>query len=158
MIKLFFGLSIALLVLSGCPTQVPTVELNKSHQLTTNEIKTLLGTDSDNNGIRDDIDSYINQFQLTEIPKKELNKFARTLQQSLLITKGDKEAATQTFIREMNISACFVNKLSDATKATEYLNTILNMISNTKLREQKRKNLSIGHTNNAVPHDNNFCY
>ena len=54
---------------------------------------TLRGDDEDENGVRDDLDIYINTTPLTDIQKIALSQYAESLQSSLLINTSDKIAA-----------------------------------------------------------------
>jgi len=92
----------------------------------------LVGTDMDGNGIRDDIDAYINQHYSGEERRSAARQFARYMQATLLVPESDREAARAVSLQGTNRINCMYSIFGvDAAKAIE---DIIAITTNTKSR------------------------
>lgn len=91
---------------------------------------TLAGVDSDNNGIRDDIDAYINTHYSKPKEHDSVVQTARNLQQALLVNKADINKVREVARKSMRATNCEgdVFNLGDPSNEIESLTT------NTKAR------------------------
>lgn len=98
-----------------------------------NHDDTLLGPDTDGNGIRDDIDAYIATLPYTEIQKKAVQQDAQALTATLIIDTNDSVALKtvgEKIIRAVN---CVFDKF-DLQIADQVTNDMEKMTINTKNR------------------------
>jgi len=98
-----------------------------------NHDDTIAGPDTDGNGIRDDIDTYIATLPYTEVQKKALQQNARALSSSLTVDTADKVALQKVANDMSNASWCIYTKLTDGT-AGKTAGELEKMIVNTKNR------------------------
>lgn len=76
-----------------------------------NHDDTLLGPDTDGNGIRDDIDAYIATLPYTEVQKKAVKQHAKALTSSLTVDTTDKTALLKVADNMSRASWCTFTKL-----------------------------------------------
>ncbi len=95
----------------------------------------ILGTDQNNNGIRDDIDAYI-QKTYTNEEAKAVNQLAKVLQDSLTVDLEDGIKLQDTGNEYMRSVSCIHEKFEDGVDANgvSVTNEILAMTTNTKQR------------------------
>lgn len=100
-----------------------------------NHDDTLLGPDTDGNGIRDDIDAYIATLPYTEVQKKAVQQDARALTATLTVDKTDQAALTNIGNKLANAVNCIHDQFQDGTTiASKLLSDNEKMIINTKTR------------------------
>ena len=97
---------------------------------------TVAGIDADQNGIRDDIDAYIQKTYPTEEQRKAVSQYARSLQASLLVDLENKitvKAATNTTSRAIS---CIFKKVpsGNSPNGGSVVEEILGVTTNTKQR------------------------
>lgn len=66
----------------------------------------LLGTDADGNGVRDDIDAYINSLPDTSVQKKALRQDAVAMNEILVVDVTNPSAVTSAMNKSMAATAC----------------------------------------------------
>ena len=92
----------------------PTVTLKEQIQALEREGKlpaldrsdSVPGPDADGNGVRDDIDAWINQLPITDKQKKAARQDARTTQRMLLVNLDDKAALADLSVQSAANSGC----------------------------------------------------
>ncbi len=98
-----------------------------------NHDDTIAGPDTDNNGIRDDIDAYIATLPYTEVQKKAVKQHAKALSASLTVDTTDKVALLKVADNMSRASWCVYTKLVE-TYASKIKADNEKMIVNTKNR------------------------
>lgn len=98
-----------------------------------NHEDTLLGPDTDGNGIRDDIDAYIATLPYTEVQKKAVKQHAKALSASLTVDTTDKVALLKVADDMSRASWCLYTKLTEES-ADKAHSENEKMIVNTKNR------------------------
>jgi len=93
----------------------------------------LAGADVDGNGIRDDIDAYIDQHYSGEKRQSAARQFARVMQATLLVPENDGEAARAVALRVMRGIVCTYSTFDDAD-AGKVIEEIRAITTNTKSR------------------------
>ena len=96
-------LGFQLLVLIGCSSSEP--KLNGSD--------TLGGIDSDNNGIRDDVDDYINTKYTIPKEKAAAQQMARAFQMKLVVDLNNKKSINDTAIFSKRAINCAIDVAPD---------------------------------------------
>ncbi len=86
-----------------------------------NHDDTLLGPDTDGNGIRDDIDAYIATLPYTEVQKKAVQQNARALNVTLTVDKTDKTALADVSNKLVRAVVCIHDKFQDGTTTASKL-------------------------------------
>jgi hypothetical protein len=98
---------------------------------------TIAGIDENGNGIRDDIENYINANYPNEGHRKAVLQFAKTMQDKLLVDVSDMIAVKQVSIKSSRDMHCIFLRF-DATKGDENPSIawekIRSMTTNTKVR------------------------
>ena len=103
---------------------------------------TLRGDDEDENGVRDDLDIYINTTPLTDIQKIALSQYAESLQSSLLINTSDKIAAKVAVEAEMRALSCIYEKIPyEERQSTNVVREIFGATFNTSPRRKAHQAL-----------------
>lgn len=98
---------------------------------------TIRGIDEDNNGIRDDLDIYINTTPFTAVQKRALSQYAESLQSSLLIDSSDKKAVLVATDIEMRALSCIFEQIPRAEReSTNVIHEIIGATFNTSLRKK----------------------
>lgn len=96
------------------------------------------GTDTDNNGIRDDIDAWIAAQPMTDEQKKAAWQMARAQQATLMADLTDKAALNQLGDRTMRGVDCLADSFEpDYQKGLDLSNRIEAMTANTKERAKQ---------------------
>ena len=98
-----------------------------------NHDDTIAGPDTDNNGIRDDIDAYIATLPYTEAQKKAIQQDARALTATLIIDTNDSVALKTAGEKIMRAVNCAFDKF-DLQTADQVTNDMEKMTINTKNR------------------------
>jgi len=93
----------------------------------------LAGTDADNNGIRDDIDAYIDQHYSGEERQSAARQFARGMQATLLVPENDTEAARAVARQVMRGIVCTYSRFDDAD-ADQVIDDVRAITTNTRSR------------------------
>jgi hypothetical protein len=93
----------------------------------------LLGTDADGNGVRDDIDAYINSLPDTPVQKKALRQHAAALNAALVVDLTNQAAVDAVDTQIMNASSCRYSVYSTET-ARKYGRDLEKYYINTKSR------------------------
>lgn len=111
-----------------------------------NEDISILGTDINSNGIRDDVDQYINSQQATIAQKKSLSQAAIAITDTLTMTpKTHLNVATNL----SNASSCLYSQFT-ANEAHDYVLAMQDLVVNTNTRE-KAYNLYNTTNINGIP-------
>lgn len=147
------ALIIALLI-SGCyePQKRTISQLNHDD--------TIAGPDTDNNGIRDDIDAYIATLPYTDVQKKAVQQEARAISETLLVDKSNKVAVTAANEKLSRSIACLHYQFSPETNdASKISADNEKMIVNTKNRflEYEKFNLALSGTTWTSPDRGTSC-
>lgn len=108
------------------------------------ETNTLAGIDSNDNGIRDDIDRYIKETYFLPEQQNAVSQYARNLQSSLLVDKTDREALRLNRIGAARAISCVFDKIpSENTRINgSIIQDIIAATINTKLRKTEFKKLN----------------
>jgi|GEM_PF-7106648 len=93
-------------------------------------------TDVNGNGIRDDIDGYlIRKYGKDEGQLAAVRQFARVMQASLSVPKGNREAARAVALKSARAISCLFAKFEDPGTSSHMVSKdIVAMTANTKLR------------------------
>ena len=146
MSKYMLGMSI-LIILNGCGggssgsstaggSTISELEENGSIPVL-DRTPDVAGVDANTNGIRDDIDSYINTMPITEDQKKGVIQLAKTVQESLLVdvTNGaDLRKINQGISRSIQ---CLSVKFPNVQERLEVITSIESKTANTRERTDK---------------------
>lgn len=92
----------------------------------------LLGTDIDGNGVRDDLDAYINSLPDTPVQKKALRQHAAALNAALAVDLTNQAAVDAVSVSTSNAASC--NELVYGDAAWKHSKDIFKYIINTKER------------------------
>lgn len=95
------------------------------------------GIDADMNGIRDDIDLYIEQLAISHLQKKAVEQLAKSVQASILLKTADHVALRAV---NQNISAavqCLSTQFPNIQQRSQMLTAIESKTANTKARTDK---------------------
>lgn len=115
---------IAELELSG---EIPTLDRSS-------DIK---GPDTDNNGIRDDIETYIESMPITVEQEKAVRQLARAMQSSLLVDIKDDAALTNQIVKASRSIQCLSVRVDNILLNKNILTSIESKTANTKERTMK---------------------
>jgi hypothetical protein len=96
-----------------------------------NHDDTIAGPDTDNNGIRDDIDAYIATLPYTDVQKKAIEQEARAISASLIVNVSDKNALMNVVNAMSRASSCEFSRFDITTAGNTGMEK---MIVNTKPR------------------------
>lgn len=148
--KVIFFLTIS--ILSGCnsssnSTSAPNDPITRNEQISalesSGEIPTLdrssnlEGVDSDMNGIREDIESYIETLAISEDQKKGVKQLARSVQGAILIDTTDDVALREASKNISEAVQCLSIKFPDVQERSEIINSIESKTANTKERTEQ---------------------
>ncbi|MDR1554698.1 MAG: hypothetical protein LBS39_01570 [Campylobacteraceae bacterium] len=141
MLKKVFMVTIAAFLMAGCNSDGgnSSQEVKKpSDEIPVlDRTDTIAGIDEDGNGIRDDIEEYINKNYSNEGHRKAMLQYAKTLQANLLVDTTDQFAVKWADIQNARAQHCIFLKF-DITKGDENPSTAWNkvrsMTTNTKVR------------------------
>jgi hypothetical protein len=114
-------------------------QLEASKQIPTlDRTETLAGIDDNNNGVRDDIESYINSLPLDSGQRIALFEKAKILNQTLLVNKNNRVLVQDIANKNGLLISCFFYKYDNNPIANlnvaQILLKIESMTSNTKIR------------------------
>lgn len=123
---------LGLIALSACAPEYKNSwkMYNKDHT------KTIAGIDKNNNGIRDDIDVYIEETYPGEQQRKAVNQYAKIFQQSLFLDITNKDALHGASIDSMKSVACIYDKIEDGRTpdGADVVQVIVSLTTNTRPR------------------------
>lgn len=112
---------------SGASAALPPDTLDRS--------TSLAGTDTNKDGIRDDINRWIDAQSLNATQQKAVNQLARSLQQMLLVDPGDKAASRTAAERDGNAIDCVYDAFEKASdRPHQIVSHIEAITANTKQR------------------------
>ena len=96
----------------------------------------IAGIDADNNGVRDDIDAYINTQYLVASQKNAALQMARVIQKELLVSKTDEAAIKLVLLAQSRAVRCVYLKFDrkGPLKPAAVVGTIESVTANTKAR------------------------
>lgn len=94
---------------------------------------TLGGIDINNNGVRDDIEDYINKNFTNKKEKKALFQFARAMQKKVMFTSNDREEARRLTIKSNKGLVCILHTFDEKTRKKQW-QKIRSYTTNTKKR------------------------
>jgi len=94
---------------------------------------TLEGIDNNQNGIRDDIDAYIQKNFTDANQQNSVKRFAKSMQEFLLVNPDDREAAKAASIKNSKAISCIYLRFP-ADNAYEIVNDLDAITTNTKKR------------------------
>ena len=97
----------------------------------------LLGPDINKNGVRDDIDAYINSLNLTPPQTKAALQKARALQMTLSVDATNKVALLRVGELSMASTNCLFDQVGDIQLASKVGRAIESRTANTKIRVMK---------------------
>lgn len=97
----------------------------------------LLGADLDNNGVRDDIDSYIKTLNLPSAQSRAALQKAKALQMTLGVDVTDKTAMQKVGDIQMASAKCFVRVFADSPAERQISQALESKTANTKIRVTK---------------------
>ena len=87
-----------------------------------NNDEDIAGPDLDGNGVRDDLDTYVNSLPDTESQKNALRQGFRTLREAILIDTADKNAVLDVMKKSAASVWCIYSQYdSDAGKKSNYV-------------------------------------
>lgn len=117
---------------------------------------TLYGVDSDSNGIRDDIDLFIKNENLTPVQVKALNQMAASLQEQVSVDIDDGNAITIAAENGTRALNCVVKTFQDFSLTKKYSKTLQAYTANTYERTQNylRYNHKLDGTVSSLPTEN----
>lgn len=110
----------------------------------------LLGTDSDRNGVRDDIDAYVAALTLSEVKKKAILQTARALQRSLAVDLSDRVELLRVAEEIMAAANCSGDVLSFAER-NEFDVEPLTANTRERVTQYLRFNAALSGTSTALP-------
>lgn len=96
----------------------------------------IAGTDANNNGVRDDVETYVNAKYPAAAQKAAALQVARTIQSQLLVDKADKTAMAALAIAEERAVNCVYSKFdgSGTSKPGVVIDELEAVTANTKER------------------------
>ena len=96
------------------------------------------GPDTDNNGIRDDIDAWIAAQPITEAQKKAAQQMAKVQQAKLLVDLSNEAALQSLGDQSMRAVSCIVDSFEpEFQKGSEMRGQLESMMANTKERAKQ---------------------
>ncbi|MBB1389826.1 hypothetical protein H5185_10390 [Shewanella sp. SG44-6] len=112
--------------------------------------------DSDSNGIRDDIDLFIKNENLTPVQVKALNQMAASLQEQVSVDIDDGNAITIAAENGTRALNCVVKTFQDFSLTKKYSKTLQAYTANTYERTQNylRYNHKLDGTVSSLPTEN----
>ena len=97
----------------------------------------IAGPDANQNGVRDDIEAWINTLDVTEPQRKALMQKAKSLQQTLLVDLTDKSALQRTGEGLMASSNCGGDRFTSFEEYYKLSSKIEAMTANTRQRAER---------------------
>ncbi len=143
---LLISILISTFTLSGCgggdssssPTKTPTqavADLRASGALPTLDRSTSVqGTDTNSNGIRDDVDTWITTKNLSPSVAAPVKVFAASMQSALSVDTTNQQALVAVNNKMMSSIACTMSKTTAAEEAVQIIRDIRSITANTKER------------------------
>lgn len=92
------------------------------------------GVDVKSNGIREDVDAYIEAMEVTLIQKKSIRQFARSIQTTLIVDTQNKESLQNANVNISRAVQCISLNFPDIKKRAAITNAIERITVNTKER------------------------
>lgn len=106
-----------------------------------NRDDTIAGPDSDNNGVRDDIDTYINALPDSSAQKSALRQTSKAIRNAISIDTTNQNALTDATKKIANAAACVHTQYESAT-ASNKNSEMEKLTVNTKIRFQAYEKFS----------------
>jgi len=97
----------------------------------------IAGPDANKNGVRDDIEAWINTLDVTELQRKALMQKAKSLQQTLLVDLDDKDAVQRVGQELMASTNCGGDRFSPYAVFSTLRGKIEVMTANTRERASR---------------------
>ncbi len=146
----------ALLLLAACsddstsstPSPTPAPTQSVAQQITALETSgrlpaldrspSISGPDTNTNGIRDDVEAYLNAQPYSVPQRNAALQIAKAMQTVLLVPSGDQASSDAAALASMRAVHCLFDRFSASTSPTagETLNLIEKLTANTKARSQ----------------------
>lgn len=134
--KIMIGV-LSLGVLTACShSPAKSIRLDSFGLPVLDRTNTVAGIDSDQNGIRDDIQEYINATYPKPEQQKAVSQYARSLQAKLLVDPKDKYQVRASSNTSSKAMSCIYEKLpvGNSPQAARAVQEILSLTTNTKQR------------------------
>lgn len=144
-------LIIFILITSSCYSETKSSEYTKEE---------ILGTDTDKNGVRDDIDKYIDSLNYNSLTKKHLKLYVKYYTASIISYQAPQRAIT-SLEKSFLMSYCIGREIKDYRESMRIENHLVKKVGDTKTRilaQSKRdQNLSgwVHSSNGYKPEDCN---
>jgi len=97
----------------------------------------IAGPDANKNGVRDDIEAWINTLDVTELQRKALMQKAKSLQQTLLVDLHDKDAVQRVGEELMASTNCGGDRFTPYVEFSRLNGKIEAMTANTRQRAER---------------------
>jgi len=116
----------------------------------------IAGPDNNKNGVRDDIESWINTLIVTELQRRALMQKAKTLQQTLLVDFNDKDAVQRVGEGLMASNKCGASRFMPYDEFSVLRGKIEAMTANTRARAARymQFNKASSGSSTTYPSDN----
>lgn len=96
--------------------------------------ESLAGEDSDGNGVRDDIQAWVQQLPANDTQKQALMQLAAANQQALLVDVADEPALRQVVAQQMAGVKCVVRREADVLGGENTVTGLRDRTANTEVR------------------------
>jgi hypothetical protein len=96
------------------------------------------GPDANNNGVRDDIDAFIQKNYTGEAQRRAATQYAAAMQQVLLVDKSDPIAVQAVSVLGTRATSCLFNKFKVNDDLTAFSQTRRELVDITKNTKQRR--------------------
>jgi len=103
---------------------------------------TLVGLDTNKNGIRDDIDEYIKRQNYTAEQLKAVNQYCRTLQQAVTLNSENRDRAKELSDKNGNAMNCLYTKFTTSPAPAAVVTQYEKLTANTNPRQDSYKKFS----------------
>lgn len=114
----------------------------------------MAGPDANGNGVRDDIEAWINAQPVTDVQKKALLQSAKTLQRTLLVDLNDKQALQQVGEGLMASTKCAGDNFPKRSDSYIYTDKIEAMTSNTRQRAERYMKYNAARSGSSTTYPN----
>ncbi len=134
---------------AGAPTQIATLE--RSGVVPRLDRSTdIAGPDVNRNGVRDDIEAWIDSRPVSDIQRKALMQTARALQSTLLADLENEAALNEGGERSMAAAKCGGSRFVPATDFYRLAGKIEGMTANTRERAKRYMEYNIARSGTSV--------
>ena len=97
----------------------------------------IAGTDADTNGIRDDIERYIDSFSLPADRAAAARQVARSLQSAVLADVADRDSLLDASLAMRRAVACLAERSTEALEVSELVRALEAATANTRQRTDR---------------------